>query len=331
MNHRVLGGGAILCSAIAAYGWAQSSVPQGIGECAGEFVGKLSSTLTGKNTEPVQERCSSNRLISSIAAPEQIRSNLSSNNARSDKLPNNVEQVYSQLLEQAHTAANHDRLAEAIASAASIPKNSRHYDIAQRLQEDWSQELLQRASDCYQQADLSMAMTMLNAIPPTSQRHDRASELHQKWSKQAALLKQAVAAREAGNWHDTMNALKALEGTQLYQSAPVQALLEQATNRFFKSDETLLELASADISTPSAVVSALPSSTSYSAPFSVDLPQSPNLTIGIEQALEWVRPSQPDLALPPKAPKQQSIPTRNPSRDSSLVKSSVPVLRSDTP
>lgn len=329
MNHRVLGGGAILCSAIAAYGWAQSSVPQGVSECAGEFVGKLSSTLTGKNTEPIQQHCSSHRLISSIAAPEQIQSNLASHNARSDKLPNNVEHVYSQLLEQAHTAANHDRLAEAIASAASIPKNSRHYDIAQRLQEDWSQELLQRASNCYQQADLPMAMTMLSAIPPTSQRHDRASELHQRWSKQAVLLNQAVAAREAGDWNSTMNALKALEGTQLYQSAPVQELLQQATNRFFESDQTLLELASTNASTDSAVVSALPSNSSYSTSFSADLPQSPSLTIGIEQALEWVRPAQPNLALPPKARKLQSIPTRNPSGNSSLVKSSLPVSRSD--
>jgi len=327
MNHRVIGGGVIACSAIVAYGWVQSTIPQGVNECAGEWIGNLSSALTGKGTETTQARCSYRTLVSNIAAPEQIQSNMQfsdrASNHRSNKLPNSVEQVYSQLLEQAHTAANQDRLAEAIASAASIPKNSRHYDMAQRLQEDWSQELLQRASNCYQQADLTMAMTMLNAIPPTSQRHDRAVDLHQRWSQQAVFLNQALAAREVNDWHGAMNALKALEGTQIYQSAPVQELLQQATDRFFTPNETLLQLASGNIAPDAAVVSALPPDASYSTPLAVDLPQRSNLTIGIDQALEWVRPTTAaHPTLPSKSPKQNT--SANPFADSSLVKSSVP-------
>lgn len=331
MNHRVVGGGVIACSAIIAYGWVQSALPQGVNECAGEWIGNLSSTFTGQATEKNQRRCSYGALVTSIAAPERIRSNAQFSdrlsNSRLDKLPNSVEQVYSQLLEQAHTAANRDRLAEAIASAASIPKNSRHYDVAQRLQEDWSQELLQRASNCYQQADLTMAVTMLSAIPQTSQRHDRAVDLHQRWSQQAVLLNQALAAREAENWHGAMNALKALEGTQLYQSAPVQELLQQATNRSLTPNETLLQLASANAATDATVVSALPSNASYSTPLAVDLPQRSNLTIGIDQALEWVRPTTAsNLTLPSKSPKQDNA-SVNPFADSSPMKSSAPAAR----
>lgn len=331
MNHRVIGGGVIACSAIVAYGWVQSAIPQGVNECAGKWVGNLSSTLTGKGTKKIQGSCSYSALVSSIAAPEQIRSNIQFSgrlgNSRLDKLPNSVEQVYGQLLEQAHTAANHDRLAEAIASATSIPKNSRHYDMAQRLQEDWSQELLQRASNCYQQADLTMAMTMLSAIPQTSQRHDRAVDLHQRWSQQVVLLNQALSATEAEDWHGAMNALKALEGTQLYQSAPVQELLQQATNRFLTPNETLLQLASGNTAPDATVVSALPSDSSYSTPLSVDLPQRSDLTIGIDQALEWVRPiTASNLTLPSKSPKQDNS-SANPLANSSLVKSSVPAAR----
>lgn len=324
MNYLTLGGGAIACSAIVAYGWTHK--PDGINACPGKLIESLTALLTEKtSSEQRPKHCSSNHLIPTIAtAPEQIRSNTLQDNTRSTPLPNTVEQVYRQLLEQAHTAANRDRLAEAIASAASIPKNSQHYDMAQRLQEDWSQDLLQRASNCYQQANLSMAMTMLNAIPQKSQRYPRANELHDRWHQQSVVLNQAIAAKEVGDWNRVMTALKALEGTQLYQSAQVQALLQQATSNVFAADQTLLQLASASSST--AYAASLPSNMHTSPPPSIDPPQSSNLSIGIEQALEWARPaSQSNISLPPKAPKQGGAAA--PFADSSPIKSSVPVSR----
>lgn len=328
MNYLTLGGGAIACSAIVAYGWTHT--PDGINACPGKLIESLTALLTEKTSEQRPKHCSSNHLIPTIAtAPEQIRSNaLQSNplqdNARSTPLPNTVEQVYRQLLEQAHTAANRDRLAEAIASAASIPKNSQHYDMAQRLQEDWSQDLLQRASNCYQQANLSMAMTMLNAIPQKSQRYPRANELHDRWHQQSVVLNQAIAAKEVGDWNRVMTALKALEGTQLYQSAQVQALLQQATSNVFASDQTLLQLASASSSNAYAASPAL--NIHAASPLSIDPPQPSNLSIGVEQALEWARPaSQSNISLPPKAPKQEG--SAHPFADSSPIKSSVPVSR----
>lgn len=320
MNYLTLGGGAIACSAIAVYGWAQT--PQGIQSCPGQWVESVSSLLTEQTAQQVAKPCSSNRWVPTIAAaPDRIAPQ--SDNTRLTKLPNNVEKVYHQLLKQAHTAANNDRLAEAIASAASIPKNSQHYDMAQRLQEDWSQELLQRASNCYQQADLTMAMTMLNAIPQMSQRHERANELHDRWSQQATLLNQAVAAKEAGDWRGVMNTLKALEGTQLYQSTQVQTLLQQATNKAFASDTTLLQMASAKPS--NSYATSLPTETGRLASLSIPSSQSSNLSIDINQALEWARPSaQSQLPLSPKAPKMG---TSQPFADTAPVKSSIPVAR----
>lgn len=328
MNYRTLGGGALACSAMVVYGWAQSSAPQGVDGCPERLVEGLTSLFSEKRTEQVQQNCSSNHLIPTITtAPEQIRSNPPQNNSRSTQLPHNVEKIYHQLLEQAHKAANRDRLAEAISSVASIPKNSQHYDTAQRLQEGWSQELMQRASNCYQRADLSMAMSMLNAIPQTSQRHARASELHDRWHQQAVILNQAIAAKEVGDWQGVINALKDLEGTQLYQTASVQALLEQATSSLFKPDQALLHLAAASTATDSTA--SVPIDMNRVAPLPVDPPPSSHLTIGVEQALEWARPpAQLQLSLPSKSPKQENAAMSHPFANSSLDKSSVPVSRS---
>jgi hypothetical protein len=168
-----------------------------------------------------------------------------------------------------------------------------------------------------------MAMAMLSAIPPTSQRYARANELHDRWSQQSILLNQAIAAKEVGDWQGVMNALKALEGVQLYQSAMVQELLQQATHRAYASDAALLQLAATGSST--AAAAALPNMEPM-APLPVSPPPASNLRIGIEQALEWARPStQSSIALPSKAPKPSNSATPNPFAELSGVKSTVPV------
>jgi hypothetical protein len=215
--------------------------------------------------------------------------------------------MYADLLAQAHASADADRIAEAITIVAGIPKNSRHHGIAQQLQEDWSQELLERATSRYQQADMPMAMTMLSAIPQTSQRYNRATELRDRWKQQTTALNQAIAAREIGDWNSVTAALGSLEGTDLYHSALVQQLLQQATQKQLEPDAALLQLAAA-ASTASSQAVALSMPTADPAMVPIEsVPQPTNLIIALDQALEWARPTSIPPAVPSKSPKRQNM------------------------
>lgn len=305
MKQRILGGGAIVCSAMVMYGWAQSSTSEfSIGDCAGELTEKFSAWFSQAEKQ-TQGRCLPTSLIPKLS---QVPERLSIPNiSRANKLPAKMEAMYGDLLAQAQTSANADRIAEAITIVAGIPKNSRHHDMSQQLQENWSQELLERATNRYQQADMPMAMSMLAAIPQTSQRYDRAAELRDRWKQQTAALNQAIAAREIGDWNSVIAALGSLEGTDLYHSVLVQQLLQQATQKQFEPDAALLQLAAAADSAAAssqAVPLSIPAANS-SITVSIDpVPQPTNLIIALDQALEWARPSSVSPAVPTKSPKQ---------------------------
>ncbi len=166
-----------------------------------------------------------------------------------------METVYSNLLEQAQASAKQNQFTQAITTLAGIPKNSRHYEMAQQLQEDWSQELVGQASSSYQQAQLTTAITTLSAIPATSRSHDRAMELQNRWKQQSAQLNRAIAAKKSGDWQAEINAIQSLEGTPLYQTLPVQELLQQAISNRYEPDPTLLRIATADLPPASATPS----------------------------------------------------------------------------
>lgn len=304
MKQRILGGGAIVCSAMVMYGWAQSSTSEfSMSDCAGELAKKLSGRSQAENQ--AQGRCLPTTLIPKLSqVPERLSiPNLS----RASKVPSKMEAMYADLLAQAHASADADRIAEAITIVAGIPKNSRHHGMAQQLQEDWSQELLERATSRYQQADMPMAMTMLSAIPQTSQRYNRATELRDRWKQQTTALNQAIAAREIGDWNSVTAALGSLEGTDLYHSALVQQLLQQATQKQLEPDAALLQLAAA-ASTASSQAVALSMPTADPAMVPIEsVPQPTNLIIALDQALEWARPTSIPPALPSKSPKRQNM------------------------
>ncbi|MBD2020183.1 hypothetical protein H6F43_08285 [Leptolyngbya sp. FACHB-36] len=130
---------------------------------------------------------------------------------------------------------------------SGIPKNSRHYEMAQRLQEDWSRELLRQATNYCRQAKVETAVSMLSTIPATSQLHDRVTELRQRWSKQAKVLDQAIAAKDAEDWQQAISAIKSLEGSPMYHSLPVQELLQQAMTNLYEPEESLTEIATSDL------------------------------------------------------------------------------------
>lgn len=163
-----------------------------------------------------------------------------------DKLPKEVETTYSELLNQAQAAASRDQLTTAVDTVAGIPKNSQHYELAQQLEAGWSQELVRQAASHFHQAEVATAIAMVEKIPATSQWRDRGIEMKQQWQQQAKLFNRARSAKSVKDWQGTINAIKAMEGLPLYNSLPVQELLQQALINRYEPDPMLLKLAAED-------------------------------------------------------------------------------------
>lgn len=163
-----------------------------------------------------------------------------------EKLPQEVETTYSELLNRAQAAASRDQLTIAVETVSGIPKNSQSYEVAQQLEEDWSKELVRQATNHFQQAEVTTSIALIDKIPESSDWHDRGTELKQQWKKQAELLNQAKSAKSSEDWQGTINAIKSLEGTPLYHSLPVQELLQQAMINRYEPDPALLQIAVED-------------------------------------------------------------------------------------
>ncbi|MBD3881832.1 hypothetical protein IFO70_08705 [Phormidium tenue FACHB-886] len=254
---------------------------------------------------------------------------------RSQRLPNTIEKTYRGLLEQAQTMAGDDRFSEALATVTGIPKNSKYYNLAQQLQEDWSQELLQRAISECQQGQITTAISLLNIVPHVSEQHGRVVELRNKWQQQASALNQAIAAKQAQDWQGVAEALKQIEGTPLYQSSPVQTLLQQSIQKLYSPDQSLLNItpsSSAQLARLPVAASVNSSASTGSSSSTISLPpgaspQSSELPINLAQAMAWAQPpsqialspdlsssdlSSPDLSSPEATslePKQVNIPS----------------------
>jgi hypothetical protein len=206
---------------------------------------------------------------------------------QSRQLPNAIEETYDELLQQAQDMASHNRFTEALTTAAGIPKNSRHYDLAQQLQEDWSQELLQRAVAQCQQGQMTEAISLLKLVPSTSPQHQRATELQGRWHRQASLLNRAIAAKQAGDWQAVAQALKPLEGTPVYQSAPVQTLLQRSIQESYGSNRALLQF-TAMAGGDRATAMSMPT---VGSPMPTISASSAELPIDLAQAMTWARPT----------------------------------------
>ncbi|MBD2089117.1 hypothetical protein H6F67_04515 [Microcoleus sp. FACHB-1515] len=307
MDRRVFGGGAIVCSAMVL--WSQPSAPdaQKTSECD-----EGTTACTATTARPAQPQ-------PSILPPDINRAIESLSNwggGAGARLPDSMESVYADLLERGQAAASESKLSIALSTVSGIPTNSQHYAKASQLRESWAQELLERGNSQYQQGDMGMALSMLIAIPPTSDRYERAQELLERWSQQAVLLNRAEAARKEGDWQSVMAAIESLEGTPIYDSLPVQQLLQQSIYRAYGSDAALRQLTDSSAANGS-VIPAIPTdqaaiSTEQAAP-NAALPNLPDLPIDVNQALVWAQPSSPVTALPqpvpmPIAPSRRATP-----------------------
>jgi hypothetical protein len=199
--------------------------------------------MTNQQSSKTTQGCLKKAKIAPINDAPKNLLNLQFGNLQGNQLPDQMETIYANLLKRAQDSSNQGQFAQAIATVAGIPKNSQHYPMAQRLQEDWAQELLQQATQEWHQANMVKAIALLNTIPSTSQLSDRLPEIRQRWHQQAKQLNQAIAAQKAQNWQGVMTALQPLESTPLQNSPLVQELLQQAMTQPYEPDGTLLQIA----------------------------------------------------------------------------------------
>ncbi|KAM3108020.1 hypothetical protein [Phormidesmis sp. 146-33] len=237
----VASSGMIVCSAMLAHQTFQATVSQASPQpCEGL------TNVSGAN------RCPQVVAQSVSATPEPLHNHQWSDRlfrqlqGQSDGLPAHMESMYADLLNEAQSAASRDQLTEAVKLIAGIPKNSRHHELAQQLEDDWSRELVRQATTRFQQADVMAAMALLETIPNTSQWHDRVTELRDRWSQQAKVYDRAIAAKSGRNWQGAIDSIKQLEGSPIYNSLPVQELLQQAMTKLYEPDATLVQIAAAD-------------------------------------------------------------------------------------
>lgn len=236
-------GGAIACSVLMIYGWAQAAASASPSQC------KPSRAAPSSKND---DRCDSVMDMGTLSSIPEKLSQLQWSNpfgaARGTDhprpLPGDIETNYQRLLHRAQSQRKQGKLVEAVANISGIPKNSRSYATAHQLREDWSGELLRQAAQTYRQAKMDRAILLLNAIPTESDRHARAVELRQQWDRESQLLRRAIAAKQSKDWQTSMDVLRSLQGTALFQSAPVQSLLQECLTKLYEPDERLLQIAS---------------------------------------------------------------------------------------
>ncbi len=247
MKSQLLNSGAIVCSAMIIYGWTQAAASES-DQPTCDARPPAAPTVTEDCAPPISLATLSN-------VPEQLL-NLHWGQRRSEQasqpLPTDMENLYGQRLEQAQAAANHEQFSQAINQVVGIPKNSSHYELAQRLQADWSREIVRQATDRFQKAQMKPALTLLATLPPDSVVAEQAQELQEQWQKQEGLWQQAIAAKARGDWQGVITTLKSLEETPLYQSLPVQDLMQHAVTELYEPDQKLLKVAMVDLPTMKA-------------------------------------------------------------------------------
>ncbi|MBW4693652.1 MAG: hypothetical protein KME27_18055 [Lyngbya sp. HA4199-MV5] len=251
MSRQVLERGALVCSALALYGWTQPSVSAPVIHSDCETTAKVSSTES--RCLQLAQQPISNVVVENNVVPESLPSeNLATDHWRdraSERLPAKMETVYGDLVTQAQALVDRKQLTQAVDLIAGMPKNSQHYGMSQQLQEDWSLELLRQATSECRQGRVGKALLMLNTVPPQSQLHDRIIELRQRWGNQDKLLQQAIALKQGRDWQGVIDTIKALEGAPIYQSLLVQGMLQQAMTQLYKPDATMLQVAMEDLPT----------------------------------------------------------------------------------
>jgi hypothetical protein len=217
------------------------------------------------------------------------------------KIPQDVEDLYRDFLEQAQASARDNQLPQAMVAISGIPSNSLHHEIAQQLREQWSRDLLQVSRNHYSKAELKEAIALLKAVPPSSSSYSQAQLLQMKWANQLKLLERAEQAFGSRNWGQTVRILEPLQNSEMYRAPKVQAVLQHSVMAMNSAD-SIAELSDPDWVMPAQLTAAAPAPVQIQTGETVEL--SP-IAMSIDEAMSISEQSTRSPAVP-EAPIQSS-------------------------
>ncbi|MGK7897117.1 MAG: protein kinase [Xenococcus sp. (in: cyanobacteria)] len=141
-------------------------------------------------------------------------------------------------LEAAKEQANSQKLAEAIAIAVKIPKDSSNYQEVQENIDLWSNKILEEANDIYNKdSNLQKALEKIEQIPPTSTIKKLALEQANKWKKDDRdnqdLIMTAKTALEAKDWGKALAEAKQVSGSS-YWNKEAKNIIDQAEKAIYE-------------------------------------------------------------------------------------------------
>lgn len=248
-----------------------------------------------------------------------VSAKLLSNSPAEGQISADVEDLYRDLLEQAQTDAQHDRLPQAMVAVTGIPSNSRHHPAAQQLREHWSKDLLRVAQKEYSRGQPREAIELLKAIPASSSMSAQAKNLQTSWSSQLKQLEQAEVAYRNSNWDQALRSLESLKNTPLYSSPRLQEMLQQSIAAAFNPGEGAIELSTTDKIIPARLTAQAPS------PSQLEVGSAPELSpiaMDVELAMQQTG-NPPILVAQPIRPSAQSSSRSSLPSDSTAIENTV--------
>ncbi len=147
--------------------------------------------------------------------------------AESRALSNKEEEVFRRKVERAQQMQNP---ADAIA-LLKIPSTSKHFQVAQQLQQTFSRQILENGEMEHRQGNLAKAITVLRAIPPSDPVANRAQSLQKVWIAEAKQLGAVRGAISQGKWMVALQGLEKLSGSELFGTPLVQNSLQQVISQ----------------------------------------------------------------------------------------------------
>jgi hypothetical protein len=197
-----------------------------------------------------------------------------------DGLPSDVEAHYSELIKSAESKASQNQVLEAMQTIAGVPSNSEHFDEAQQLQESFARELLRLSDEKYNQADISSAIAILRAVPSSTTLGEQAQQQVEQFTDEMRLLDSVQIAQAKGDFSGALNQLEALRGTPIYNTTPIQQLVQSLIGRTYGPGSSTTVTADNFPTVPKL---------GTNAPVSGDPPRLAALAVDVDSALKTTR------------------------------------------
>lgn len=165
---------------------------------------------------------------------------LSQNPLASKTIPPNREQLFQDQLNEAQALTKKNLLIDAIRNTIGVPSNSKHFKSAQVLQESLSQQILAQAKEKYRRGNIKEALTALQVIPAATTAASESQQLRQTWTTEEQQLQAIQQSASQGNWNQAMQGLEKLRSSEVFNTPPVQALLQQAIAQTGETPNSLI-------------------------------------------------------------------------------------------